>query len=391
LEIGLWVPPPLGEINAFRYQEIQEAGFTFVIGLLEFDKGGEQAVRTALDAAELAGLKYIVHDPRLKLLSPAEMSQIPSLIAPFIQHPALKGHLLKDEPSALEISGLAEVKESYVRAAPGKLAYVNLFPGHAASELLRAEYSEYVEQFMQIYKPQVLSYDHYPFLTEQSVFAGDELTEDYYANLALIREASLRHEVSFWLFIQTLAFNGTHRDPTEAEIRWQVYTSLAFGAVGIQYFTYWTPDDSNETFGDALIDRSGNRTRHYEEVKTINREISAFGSAIASLRSEKVMSWPEQLPQTESAFSPFGPIMEVNGSPVIIGCFKDESEQSSLMIVNRSYDAPAEIQLILNTDVFRTFDIWSGGRRRTVDALSCESGFSLKLMAGEGQLLCFCD
>eukprot|EP01050_Picozoa_sp_SAG11_P011400 SAG11_NODE_1206_length_5528_cov_20.313502_6_plen_49_part_00 len=31
-------------------------------------------------------------------------------------------------------------------------------------------------------------------------------------------------------------------DVSEAELRWQIYTSLAIGARGVLYFCYWTPN-----------------------------------------------------------------------------------------------------------------------------------------------------
>ena len=36
---------------------------------------------------------------------------------------------------------------------------------------------------------------------------------------------------------------GGKRDPTEAQIRWQVFTSLAYGAKGVLYFTNWVTLD----------------------------------------------------------------------------------------------------------------------------------------------------
>ena len=34
---------------------------------------------------------------------------------------------------------------------------------------------------------------------------------------------------------------GGHSDPTEAQIRWQIFTSLAYGAKGVLYFCYFSP------------------------------------------------------------------------------------------------------------------------------------------------------
>ena len=50
----------------------------------------------------------------------------------------------------------------------------------------------------------------------------------YFAKLGLIREYGLRYGVPPWNTILSLP-NLAYRDPTAAEMRWQVYTSPAYG------------------------------------------------------------------------------------------------------------------------------------------------------------------
>jgi len=389
LEIGLWVSPPASEATAERYAEIKEAGFTFAIGLLEYDTGGDEAIAKAMDAAFANGLKYIVHDPKLKKLTAEEAAEIRERVSRFSGHPAYLGHLLKDEPSAEEIDALAVVKAVYAETAPDGLAYVNLFPRHAAPELLLAEYPDYVEKYMNVYRPQVLSYDHYPFLTENSVFDGDRLTEDYYDNLEIIRGASVRYGTPFWLFIQTLSFNGTHRDPTEAEIRWQVYTSLAFGAKGIQYFTYWTPDDGKESFGEAIIGRDGKRTRHYAEVRAVNREVAAIGAALLPLGSEGVIFWGEHPIPAANSLDRFDPVEAVEGDAVAMGCFSDAHGTPAVLLVNGSYEKNAAVTVKLREGAFDRADIVSGEDAATVGLAGESPRIDLALKPGEGKLVAF--
>ena len=67
--------------------------------------------------------------------------------------------------------------------------------------------------------------------------------DGYRQNLALIRAASLAHDIPFWNYFNTVPFDS-HRDPTFGELCWQVFTSMTFGARGILYFTYWDDPDS---------------------------------------------------------------------------------------------------------------------------------------------------
>ena len=53
--------------------------------------------------------------------------------------------------------------------------------------------------------------------------------------MELIREAGLRHNVPTWNIIQACSWTPEVRQPSETEMRWQVYTSLAYGFKGILY------------------------------------------------------------------------------------------------------------------------------------------------------------
>ena len=66
---------------------------------------------------------------------------------------------------------------------------------------------------------------------------------------------SPRHGIPFWNYFNTIPYQG-HRDPTYGELSWQVFTSLAFGAKGVLYFTYWDdPDGQHFGNGNSIITR----------------------------------------------------------------------------------------------------------------------------------------
>ncbi|MDG0810455.1 hypothetical protein [Cohnella rhizosphaerae] len=170
---------------------------------------------------------------------------------------------------------------------------------------------------------------------------------DYFANLWQISEACRRHGVSFWLFIQTLSFNGKYREPNEAELRWQVNLSLAFGAVGIQYFTYWSPEDwNNETFGEALIRKDGSRTEQYDRVKRINGELAVVGPVLQSLQPEGILVSGDIPEGVERVLPSYGPATALHGDPVVAGCFSADGAPDALFVVNRSHDEPAEAVIV---------------------------------------------
>ncbi|RKP58305.1 hypothetical protein D7Z26_02060 [Cohnella endophytica] len=341
--IGLWVPPPAHEVSVERYKEIRDAGFTFVIGFREIEHG-EEAVIKALDCAQANGLKYLVSDPRVKNLDVTELSAMEPLVSLFSSHPAYLGHLFFDEPGADQFDRLATLARSYESHAPDGLAYVNLLPDYASAQQLGTEtYADHVERFLLTFKPKVLSYDYYPLRMNGSIKAT------YFANLWTISEACRLHQVPFWLFIQALSYNGTHREPNEAEIRWQVNMSLAFGAKGIQYFTYWTPEPANgETFEKALIGKDGSKTLTYWNVQNVNREVASVGPILQSLQSEGLLVSGEALAGVEHTLQSFGPVTALEGDPAIAGCFSSGNQPHALFVVNRDYTQPADSVIVFN-------------------------------------------
>ena len=77
--------------------------------------------------------------------------------------------------------------------------------------------------------------DHYRMFKPK----GDSRNR-YCQNLETVRKYALQQGVQFWNYFNTMPF-GPHTDPTEAQIRWEIYTWLAYGAKGVIYFNYGTP------------------------------------------------------------------------------------------------------------------------------------------------------
>src|SRR5439155_20970210 len=135
-------------------------------------------------------------------------------------------------------------------------------------------------QFVETVRPKLLSFDHYAL-----VEAGER--PGYFENLEVIRREALRAEVPFASILLATP-HGAYRDPSEADLRWQVYTSLAYGARGILYFTYWTPRSDTWNFHNGILDEQGRRTAHYAQVRRINSELNALARTLVHLRSAGV-------------------------------------------------------------------------------------------------------
>ncbi|MFO7975594.1 MAG: hypothetical protein R6V12_13265, partial [Candidatus Hydrogenedentota bacterium] len=258
--IGFWVDPPLDENADARYREIADANFTLVVG--GFGSTGIQKVTRQLALCEKYDLKLIAMSHGI---APENLPV----------RPALWGYGLRDEPNAADFPELRRQADAIRAVRPGKLCYINLFPNYANEKQLGTPtYDEHVRRFVEIVEPGVLSMDHYPLF-----HPGRDGREAYCTNLAVLRKYALQENIPFWNFFNVMPF-GPHTDPTEGQIRWQIFTSLAYGAKGVLYFCYYTPVGHEFPKDGAIIARDGRRTRHYYEAQRINADVKNLGAIL---------------------------------------------------------------------------------------------------------------
>jgi hypothetical protein len=254
-----WDGPPndLAVLKEMRACGLNIAGFVSPAGL---------------DNCHAAGLKAIVSDPRVNgydwahVDAAAAREKVKSLVAEVRNHPAVFGYNLRDEPTAAWFPGLAAVGSAVKEFHPGAWPYINLFPNYAdAGQLGAANYDEYVEKFVAACQPPILSYDHYALL-EGGGFRGDL----YFANLASMRAAALKHHLPFWQIVLANACLN-FREVSLADFRFQAYTSLAYGARGLAYFKYFSGQVGN--FRGGPIDQFGHKTPTWDSMRLLNLQI----------------------------------------------------------------------------------------------------------------------
>ncbi|WP_165073240.1 hypothetical protein [Paludisphaera rhizosphaerae] len=304
-------------------KKMRECGLT-VAGFVE---------PAALDACRDAGLKAIVSDPRTagydwaKVDAAEARSRVESLVKEVKGNPAVYGYLLRDEPSSAFFPGLAAVASAVKEFHPSAWPYINLFPNYATPEQLGSpDYDSHIKTFVEVCKPTALSYDNY------SMLYGGGLREGYFANLDSMRRAGLENKLPFWNIVLTSAhFN--YREATDADIRFQVYTSLAYGARGIAYFTYFTPAIGNYRLGP--IDQFGHETPTWAKLRTVNLQVAKLAPTLLKLRSDAVYHFGDA-PKECRGPDDHSLITSIAG-PMLVGDFTHEDGSRYVMIVNRSF------------------------------------------------------
>ena len=228
IPILAWYGIPADEAKVERFQELKDAGFT--LNFRGYSNADE--VVKALDAAQKVGVKIIAACPELRNDTEATVKR-------FMKHPALAGYFLRDEPLSSDFPALGEWARKVQAVDDKHFCYLNLFP-NGGKEHLDAlgvqSYREYVSRFDREVPMQFLSFDHYPI-------TYDGMKPEWYENLEEFSDESKKAGKDFWAFAMATK-HWKYPHPTLATLRLQMFSDLAYGAQGLQYFTYWTPVNS---------------------------------------------------------------------------------------------------------------------------------------------------
>ena len=224
---GRWGPLTHG-----MAQKLVDQGFTLAWGTTVEDLDVAHAHGLRLDL-----LEYGLREPSY-LDDPGRRETMDSIIESVKDHPALYSYRIVDEPSAVRFPEFGRLVEYIRERDPAHLSHINLLPTYASAEALGTSgdlleaYREHLRQFVDITKADLISYDHYNFRKD---YDGNQ----YFTNLALVREAALYGGIPFINVIQAVSLNESFRIPTGDESRYLCYTTLAYGGQGIMHFTYW--------------------------------------------------------------------------------------------------------------------------------------------------------
>ena len=369
--IGMWVPPATNDDLDARYADIAAANFTLVVGR----SGNSDPAH--IKRCERFGLQTIIE-------ANGPVETLPD-------GPACWGYLMKDEPGASAFPNLAKRAEEIRIKHPGRFGYVNLYPNYAPlSALGTNSYDEHVAKFIRMVKPEVLSMDHYPLMRPER-----DTRTAYCENLECFRKHSLAAGIPFWNYFYSMPFND-RLDPTEAQIRWQIFTSVAYGAKGVLYFCYWTPGKGAAGAGEfpkggAIFTAEGRKTRHYDEARRINTELNHLGPTLMKLTSTGVYRVTTESDASALAGSPIRKLTRVPGDPAgefIIGAFRHTDGRRAVVIVNHNYSytawptvefdvPPSEVSEVSKT---------TGNITPAVDDSPELKGFQISLGAGDARL-----
>ncbi len=362
-----WAGPSGDVLRPDVMSGMTEAGFTVSHSSVA---GDAHAVSRALDIAATAGIRLLLVHPAWHVsddyrLDDARKDEVRTLVNAVKDHPGLYGYHLRDEPRYALLPLLAEVHTFMRELDPYHALYINHYPPIEGWGAPTAE--AFWRRYVEITQPQFLSYDHYALTVataaevsaqagQPNVFPAEKLIvkPDYFECLELLRNLSLAYRVPFWAFTCSVR-HGPYPTPTEGHIRFQLMNNLAYGALGLQYFTY--------AHDGAMVQQDGSTTPTWDIARRVNRDVHLLAPIMRRLRNIGVFRTGQLWSGTRAlGRSHLAPLVACDGDPVTIGFFQDDSDLLHLMVVNGNPCQWSRITLKVNVskDKLYVFDYGDG-------------------------------
>lgn len=323
-----------------RYREMRECGFNLALPLTD----SISEIIAALDASRGTGISIIAGAGELYADPEATVALISG-------HPQLAGYFIKDEPKYHQYPELARLVGRIRGADDSRLLYMNLFPTYARGEIAATDdYDEYVDCYLRTLGTGFLSYDHYSITCDT---AGRVMqTPDYYENLEIISRHAREAGVPFWAFALSTA-HYSFPNATRAHLRHQMFCNIAYGAQGVQYFTYWQFPGLGDS-QDVPITNEGRRGTVWWHIRDLNREIQALAPVFLGCQVVDVAHTGDSIPVGTHRLTRLpGPVKSVkslSGDGLLVSHLRNGA-YDYLMIVTRDLNRNQQVEVVTAPEV----------------------------------------
>ena len=357
-----------------------------------------------LELGEKYGLGIFVQDSMLQKMATGDGTNLLKLserITQYSDYSAFCGVYVVDEPGtpyyyptkdqARDISAFSPLFKDL--ATLNVVGSGNLFPVWEKADY--EKYDRMLEEYCSTCNPSYLSFDHY-------VWDKGRTKAGYFYNVDVVRQYAEKYEIPFWVYIQagsqwndaSQRFDTDGYYPTEGQFLWNVNTSLAYGAKGVQYFPLIQPTNfalAKSTAWDfqrnGIIGAAGNKTQWWYYAKTANEQIAAVDSVLMNAVNKGVIASGEEATQDMKGMNyllegtSWRELKDVQGN-ALIGCFNFKGK-SALYVVNYETEKAQKVTLNLQDSYKATVT-----QRAEVSYVDTNQ-LTLDLKAGEGALVVF--
>lgn len=305
-----------------NYKNIEECGFTLAC---EYYPSRDYAVRH-LATASKTNVKLIVWCPEI-------LKDIMNTVQMFNKYKSFGGYLLYDEPGADKFAKVAKEYAKLKSLDDNHHVWINLYPITAEKYRLQTNsYEAYIANYLDKVNPSFLSFDNYGI-------DKDGIRADYFQNLEIISSQCKLRQTPFWAYVLTSQF-GNYIQPTKGTLSFQAYSNLAYGAQGIEYFSYRRILEYGLNMKCAPVDTNYQIMPVYYDVKELNSEIKYYSKYFYGCDIKSVTHLSKDIPigtrQTKTL--PFGiKNCKYSGKGFVVSHFMN-GKYEYLLFVNKDYE-----------------------------------------------------
>ena len=282
LNIGAYILQPYARTEE-HIKDIKECGIDMIVDL-DYDTN-------ALDLFYKHSLGAIVRDVaphwwggcgkagQFHKECPIELYE--KIAKKYIDHPAIWGISIGDEPSALDLEHYGKVLDKVNTIFPKCFPYLNLYPNYATvaentvsqtkSQLGTKTYAEYIETYCKYVPADYISYDYYVYATKNLGACLD--------NYRIVSEAARKYGKRFMYVAQVNSQNPAET-VTVNQMRFQAFSSMSFGAEDLTWGCY-----TAGWWHHNILDEKGEKTEQYDKVKLVNSEIKTLAEDYMKYRN----------------------------------------------------------------------------------------------------------
>jgi len=396
--LGCWVTPlphltTTQEEADARYAELREAGINMV-----YSFGGEmhnaEHRERMLRAAEKNGVRVMVELTRIATV--ADIDANLELVKATADSPAVIGYNMYDEPNAALFPALGEQLHR-IREIVGKdkLIMCNLFPNYANATQLgiagekdgMTAYQQYVDRFMKEVGSDILSFDYYPFMTDNG--KDTDKIKAMLVNFSDIALCAQKYGVPSWGFVQNSSWSGT-RVPNDDELRFLTHFHTIFGLQSYSYFLYCQPYnvETGEGMFKGMLTYDGERTEIYDRVKANNEALAGLHGryldyTLKGFLTDKLSKGYTASIAEELKLESFGPLVGAESKyNLLIGCFENEAGEQAYYVLNFAYGLEGTVTLDFGDGA--EFTLWGSNG---IEQMGDRKTVTIDLLPGEGKFI----
>ena len=330
-----------------------------------------------LDLAEKHGMTLIVSDGSFdKVVLGLTEEEIKANVAKYKNNPVVTGFHLQDEPSNANV--FIDAYKAIREEAPHLDGHINFI--HMTAVGGPDGYNRKMGDWLSLTNgicdiPTWLMYDYYPF--ENGKPFDYSL---YLLQLDTVRKLGLRNDVPTAYYLQGMGVEGEGQWylPSEAENRYQVYSSLAYGFKKLSYFLW----------SGHLVSNEGVPNELYHNAARVNAEALVLGPILAGCDAVDVYMTQTQYEQTQ--LLPEDYILSVtegkNADMILSRLVHKDTGRNYIMLVNNDMTAEQSITFTVDEEI-TSLEVVSK-TDGTLSPYAAENGaYTVTLAAGDGILL----